>query len=65
MVRNCHDYAEGTFFSIVTDDCLGEYYRMKEAGVMFHSEPQVYPYGTGLLLEDVCGNKIYLNQGPS
>jgi hypothetical protein len=38
---------------------------MKEAGVTFHSEPQVYPYGTGVLLEDLYGNKIYLSQGPS
>jgi hypothetical protein len=49
----------------VTDDCLGEYRRMKDAGVKFHGEPQAQPYGTGVLLEDLYGNKIYLNQEPT
>ena len=53
------------FFGIVTDDCLREYWQMKEAGVKFHGEPQVQPYGTGVTLEDLYGNKIYLNQEPS
>jgi catechol 2,3-dioxygenase-like lactoylglutathione lyase family enzyme len=52
-------------FGIVTDDCLREYRRMKDAGVKFHGEPQVQPYGTGVLLEDLYGNKIYLNQEPA
>ncbi|HLJ91622.1 MAG TPA: VOC family protein [Gemmataceae bacterium] len=52
-------------FSMVTDDCLKEYRRMKDAGVKFHGEPQVQPYGTGVLLEDLYGNKIYLNQEPT
>jgi catechol 2,3-dioxygenase-like lactoylglutathione lyase family enzyme len=52
-------------FSIVTEDCLKEYRRMKDAGVKFQGEPQVQPYGTGVLLEDLYGNKIYLNQEPT
>ena len=52
-------------FGVVTDDCLGDYRRMKDAGVTFHGEPQVQPYGTGVLLEDLYGNKIYLNQEPA
>ncbi|HEV8485850.1 MAG TPA: VOC family protein [Blastocatellia bacterium] len=52
-------------FGILTDDCLGEYDRMKNAGVTFHGEPQVEPYGTGVMLEDLYGNKIYMNQEPS
>jgi hypothetical protein len=52
-------------FGIVTDDCLREYRRMKDAGVRFHGEPQVQPYGTGVMLEDLYGNKIYLNQEPT
>jgi hypothetical protein len=48
-------------FSIVTDGCLGEYYRMKKEGTTFHGEPQVQPNGTGMPLEDLYGNKIYLN----
>ena len=52
-------------FGIVTDDCMAEYRRMKSAGVKFHGEPQVQPYGTGVTLEDLYGNRIYMNQEPS
>ena len=52
-------------FGIETDDCLAEYRRMKEAGVRFHGEPQVQPYGTGVTLEDLYGNRIYMNQEKS
>jgi len=51
-------------FGLGTDDCLGEYRQMKERGVVFHGEPQSEPWGTGVLLEDLYGNKIYLNQEP-
>jgi catechol 2,3-dioxygenase-like lactoylglutathione lyase family enzyme len=50
---------------IVTDDCMSEYRRMKAAGVKFHGEPEVQPYGTGVMLEDLYGNQIYMNQEPS
>lgn len=53
------------FFGIVTDDCVADYRRMKDAGVTFHGEPQVQPWGTGVTLEDLYGNKIYLNQEPA
>jgi Glyoxalase/Bleomycin resistance protein/Dioxygenase superfamily len=52
------------FFGIVTDDCMSECRRMKKAGVKFQGEPQVQPYGTGVTLEDLYGNKIYMNQEP-
>jgi len=52
-------------FGIVTDNCLREYRRMKDAGVQFHGEPKVQPYGTGVTLEDLYGNKIYMNQEPT
>ena len=52
-------------FGIATDDCVGEYRRMKDAGVRFDGEPKVEPYGTGVTLEDLYGNKIYLNQEPA
>ncbi len=52
-------------FGIETDDCLAEYRRMEEAGVRFHGEPQVQPYGTGVTLEDLYGNRIYMNQEPA
>ena len=51
-------------FALGIDDCLGEYRRMQERGVVFHGEPQREPWGTGVLLEDLYGNKIYLNQEP-
>jgi catechol 2,3-dioxygenase-like lactoylglutathione lyase family enzyme len=51
-------------FALGTDDCLGDYRRLKELGVVFHGEPQTEPWGTGVLLEDLYGNKIYLNQEP-
>jgi hypothetical protein len=37
---------------------------MKGHGVKFDSEPKVMPYGTGVTLTDLYGNKIYLNQDP-
>jgi catechol 2,3-dioxygenase-like lactoylglutathione lyase family enzyme len=50
-------------FSIETDDCMTEYRTLKERGVQFAGEPEVRPYGTGVLMSDLYGNKIYLNQG--
>lgn len=49
-------------FSIETDDCPREYESMKASGVAFDGEPQTKPYGTGVLLRDLYGNRIYLNQ---
>jgi catechol 2,3-dioxygenase-like lactoylglutathione lyase family enzyme len=49
-------------FGIHTDDCVGEYWRMKSLGVTFHGEPERQPYGTGVMLEDLYGNLIYLNE---
>ncbi len=44
--------------------CIGEYQRMKGLGVKFHGEPDVRPYGTGVMLEDLYGNRIFMNQEP-
>ncbi len=51
-------------FSISTDDCKRDYQEMKQRGVEFEGEPITMPYGTGVMLHDLCGNKIYLNQEP-
>ena len=59
-----HQAGSFPLFALGTDDCLGEYQRMQERGVVFHGEPQREPWGTGVLLEDLYGNKIYLNQEP-
>jgi catechol 2,3-dioxygenase-like lactoylglutathione lyase family enzyme len=54
--------ADAPLFSIDTDDCLRDHHAMRERGVEFDGEPEVQPYGTGVLLRDLYGNKIYLNQ---
>jgi catechol 2,3-dioxygenase-like lactoylglutathione lyase family enzyme len=51
-------------FGFETEDCLGDYQRMKALGVVFQGEPQAEAWGTGVLLEDLYGNKIYINQEP-
>jgi catechol 2,3-dioxygenase-like lactoylglutathione lyase family enzyme len=60
-----HQGGSFPLLGITTDDCLGEYARMKARGVTFRGEPAVQPYGTGVLLEDLYGNTLYLNQEPS
>jgi catechol 2,3-dioxygenase-like lactoylglutathione lyase family enzyme len=54
--------ADLPLISIETDDCVSEYKAMKERGVEFEGEPEVQSYGTGVLLKDLYGNKIYMNQ---
>jgi len=51
-------------FALGTDDCRGDYQTMKARGVTFDSEPRTMPYGTGVTLNDLYGNKIYLNEDP-
>jgi catechol 2,3-dioxygenase-like lactoylglutathione lyase family enzyme len=51
-------------FSISTDDCLRDYRELTARGVTFESEPKVMPFGTGVMMQDLYGNKIYLNQDP-
>ena len=52
------------FLGLTTDDCMGDYQKLKTLGVKFHGEPEVRPYGTGVMLEDLYGNKIFLNEEP-
>jgi quinol monooxygenase YgiN/catechol 2,3-dioxygenase-like lactoylglutathione lyase family enzyme len=47
-------------FSIETDNCMREYKALKQRGVEFEGEPEVRPYGTGVLMKDLYGNKIYI-----
>jgi catechol 2,3-dioxygenase-like lactoylglutathione lyase family enzyme len=51
-------------FGINTGDCVGDYQRLKALGVTFHGEPVAQPYGTGVLLDDLYGNHIYLSEEP-
>src|SRR5437868_1701071 len=48
-------------FGLSTQDCLGDYKTLKARGVKFEGEPKVMPYGTGVMMQDLYGNKIYLN----
>lgn len=52
------------FLAFDTPDCRAEYQRMKPLGVKFLGEPQSGPWGTGVPLEDLYGNKLFLSQEP-
>jgi extradiol dioxygenase family protein len=52
-------------FGLGTDDCMRDYRELKVRGVKFEGEPKVQPWGTGVMLQDLYGNKIYLSQEPS
>lgn len=52
-------------FGLATDDCLRDYRDMLSRGVKFEGEPKVQPWGTGVMLQDLYGNKIYLSQEPA
>lgn len=52
-------------FGLATDDCLRDYRDMTSRGVKFEGEPKVQPWGTGVMLQDLYGNKIYLSQEPA
>lgn len=56
--------ASQPLFGLGTDDCLRDYTNMKGLGVRFEGEPKVQPWGTGVMLQDLYGNKIYLSQEP-
>jgi hypothetical protein len=51
-------------FGLSTDDCLRDHDALRRRGVKFDGEPTVMPWGTGVMLQDLYGNKIYLNQDP-
>jgi catechol 2,3-dioxygenase-like lactoylglutathione lyase family enzyme len=51
-------------FGMSTDNCKRDYVELKRRGVKFEGEPKVMPYGTGVMMQDLYGNKIYLNQDP-
>ena len=47
-----------------TSDCKADYERMQRLGVKFDGEPQSGPWGTGVQLEDLYGNRLFLSQEP-
>jgi uncharacterized glyoxalase superfamily protein PhnB len=54
--------ATAPLLRVETDDCMRGYHKLKARGVEFEGEPETQPYGTGVLLKDLYGNRIYLNQ---
>ena len=57
--------AAGALFGIGTDDCRRDHAELRRRGVTFDGEPTAMPFGTGVMLQDLYGNKIYMNQDPS
>ena len=51
-------------FALATTDCRAAFEAMKARGVAFDGEPQTMPYGTGVMLNDLYGNKLYMNEDP-
>jgi len=49
-------------FGLATDDCRRDYDAMRARGVTFEGEPKTMPYGTGVMLRDLYGNKLFLNE---
>jgi catechol 2,3-dioxygenase-like lactoylglutathione lyase family enzyme len=45
-----------------TADCARDYASLKARGVTFHGEPATGPWGTGVLFEDLYGNRLFLSQ---
>jgi catechol 2,3-dioxygenase-like lactoylglutathione lyase family enzyme len=56
--------AGAPLLALTTTDCRSDYATMKARGVTFEGEPQTMPFGTGVLLTDLYGNKLYLNEEP-
>ena len=57
--------ADQPLFGLLTDDCRRDYETFRGRGVRFEGEPRAMPYGTGVMLKDLYGNRIYLNQEPA
>ena len=50
------------FFSLETDDCKGDYERLKNVGVTFIQEPKDEQWGISMACLDSEGNAIYFAQ---
>ncbi len=64
-VQGARAAAAQLLFGISSTDCKQDYVALKRRGVKFEGEPKTMPYGTGVMLQDLCGNKICLNQDPA
>jgi catechol 2,3-dioxygenase-like lactoylglutathione lyase family enzyme len=50
------------FLALDTADCVGDFKTLQARGVTFHGKPEKGPWGTGVLFEDLYGNKLFLSQ---
>jgi catechol 2,3-dioxygenase-like lactoylglutathione lyase family enzyme len=57
--------ADQPLYSIETDDCMREYLGLVPTGVEFEGEPVAQPWGIGVMMRDLYGNRVYINQTPS
>lgn len=54
--------AHKPFLSLQSSDCIGDYERLRKAGVVFLDEPKHEPWGISVTLKDIDGNMIYMCQ---
>ncbi|MCD6162588.1 MAG: VOC family protein [candidate division Zixibacteria bacterium] len=54
--------ADNVFLVVETDDCKGDYEKLKAKGVVFHSQPEQMTRGIEVIFEDLYGNRINLLQ---
>lgn len=57
--------ADQPLFTLTTDDCHREYNELLGKGVEFEGKPEKMPYGTGVMMKDLYGTKIYVFQEPT
>lgn len=57
--------ADKPLMSFETSDCHGDYKRLSSEGVTFIEEPEEQPWGISALLQDPCGNRLYMCQSRS
>ncbi|PLT33438.1 VOC family protein [Bacillus sp. V5-8f] len=54
--------ADHVFLVIETNDCHGDFEKMKSKGVKFYGEPKEVPWGIEVVFEDLYGNRFDLLQ---
>jgi len=65
-LRTSHSWASKAAAShsspSILRNCIADFKAMKSRGVLFYGEPKTGPWGTGVLLEDLYGNRLFLSQ---
>lgn len=52
--------SDHVFMTLITDNCMRDYEKLKAKGVNFHGFPAESPWGTEVVFEDLYGNKFDL-----